>query len=86
MPRYMRYVLYRPLQLYKVQLTPPYHATPLEYPPLVLLLYPMRLLTALHRASRSWISQTCATLMYLDIGEAPGYLRRMKNLDYSFLS
>ena len=21
-----------------------------------------------------------------DIGEAPGYLRRMKNLDYSFLS
>eukprot|EP01048_Picozoa_sp_COSAG05_P046712 COSAG05_NODE_27957_length_138_cov_199.948718_1_plen_28_part_10 len=28
----MRYVLDRPLQLYKVQLTPPYHATPLEYP------------------------------------------------------
>ena len=33
-----------------------------------------------------WISQTCELLMYLDIGEAPRYLRRMKNLDYSFLS
>ena len=34
----------------------------------------------------SWISQTCESLMYLDIGEAPRYLRRMKNLVDSFLS
>ena len=34
----------------------------------------------------TWISQTCELLMYLDIGEAPGYLRRMKNLVDSFLS
>ena len=34
----------------------------------------------------AWISQTCELLMYLDIGEAPGYLRRMKNLVDSFLS
>ena len=34
----------------------------------------------------TWISQTCATLMYLDIGDAPRYLRRMKNLVDSFLS
>ena len=33
-----------------------------------------------------WISQTCELLMYLDIGEAPRYLRRMKILVYSFLS
>lgn len=34
----------------------------------------------------AWISQTCELLMYLDIGEAPRYLRRMKNLVDSFLS
>ena len=40
--------------------------------------------TLRHRIT--WISQTCELLMYLDIGEAPGYLRRMKNLVDSFLS
>ena len=34
----------------------------------------------------SWISQTCELLMYLDIGEAPRYLCRMKNLVDTFLS
>ncbi len=34
----------------------------------------------------TWISQTCELLMYLDIGEAPRYLRRMKILVYSFLA
>ena len=38
------------------------------------------------RQGGAWISQTCELLMYLDIGEAPGYLRRMKNLVDSFLS
>eukprot|EP01048_Picozoa_sp_COSAG05_P000999 COSAG05_NODE_31_length_28416_cov_170.150652_22_plen_256_part_00 len=38
------------------------------------------------RQTTTWISQTCELLMYLDIGEAPRYLRRMKILVYSFLS